>query len=226
MGLERAINKRGGLGGRSISGQKDLADIGSTETQSSKENAEGGRFFCAFCLQFESYMSTQKSRAKTIGANQCRDARQRLRDKANIVPPPRPRPGNNPEPSQARLPVVTIRQTRTLAHRPVFLTGDALVEMLTRDGHKLTARRIVRDEIPAIVGQLAQWTADPKIDVVISTGSTGVTGRDGWEEILKHQLDTRFRPRNLVELMPRLQEHLRRSHQPQSSWSARADHDG
>ncbi|MBL8707658.1 MAG: molybdenum cofactor biosynthesis protein B [Rhodospirillaceae bacterium] len=148
-------------------------------------------------------------------------------------------------------------------------SGDSLVEMLTRDGHKLAARAIVKDEVPAIVGQLTQWIAEPAIDVVISTGGTGITGRDvtpeafdrviekridgfgelfrwlsfqkigtstiqsravggvaggtylfalpgspgacrdGWDEILKWQLDNRHRPCNLVELMPRLQEHLR-----------------
>jgi molybdopterin adenylyltransferase len=140
--------------------------------------------------------------------------------------------------------------------------------MIQRDGHKVAARQIVRDDQGAIVAQLKAWIADKAIDVVISTGGTGVTGRDvtpeafqsvfekeisgfgemfrmisfpkigtsalqsratggvaggtylfalpgspsacrdGWEEILKHQLDNRFRPCNLVELMPRLQEHL------------------
>ena len=163
--------------------------------------------------------------------------------------------------------ILTVSDSRTAADDR---SGNALVEMLTRDGHKLAARTIVKDEIPAIVGQLTQWIADPEIDVVISTGGTGVTGRDvtpeafervfekkidgfgelfrwisfqkvgtstiqsravggvaggtylfalpgspsacrdGWEEILKHQLDNRFRPCNLVELMPRLLEHLRR----------------
>jgi len=148
-------------------------------------------------------------------------------------------------------------------------SGDSLVAMLTRDGHKLAARAIVKDEVPVIVGQLTQWIAEPAIDVVISTGGTGITGRDvtpeafdqviekridgfgelfrwlsfqkigtstiqsravggvaggtylfalpgspgacrdGWDEILKWQLDNRHRPCNLVELMPRLQEHLR-----------------
>jgi molybdopterin adenylyltransferase len=132
-------------------------------------------------------------------------------------------------------------------------------------------RRIVKDDTAAIVAQLRRWIADPAIDVVISTGGTGVTGRDvtpeafqsvyekeiagfgelfrwlsyqkvgtstiqsratagvaggtylfalpgspgacrdGWEDIIKHQLDNRQRPCNLVELMPRLQEHLTRA---------------
>lgn len=162
--------------------------------------------------------------------------------------------------------ILTVSDTRTAADDR---SGDALKEMLTRDGHHLAARAIVKDEIPAIVGQLSDWIADPNIDVVISTGGTGVTGRDvtpeafervfekkiegfgelfrwisfqkvgtstiqsravggvangtylfalpgspsacrdGWDEILKWQLDNRHRPCNLVELMPRLQEHLR-----------------
>ena len=138
-----------------------------------------------------------------------------------------------------------------------------------RDGHRLAAKIIVKDERAEIVAQLKAWIADPEIDAVISTGGTGVTGRDvtpeafesvfekkiegfgelfrwlsfqkigtstiqsratggvaggtylfalpgspsaardGWEEILKWQLDNRLRPCNLVELMPRLNEHLR-----------------
>jgi molybdenum cofactor biosynthesis protein B len=162
--------------------------------------------------------------------------------------------------------ILTVSDSRTAADDR---SGDALTEMLVRDGHKLAARAIVKDEIPAIVGKLTEWIANPDIDVVISTGGTGVTGRDvtpeafervfekridgfgelfrwisfqkvktstiqsravggvaggtylfalpgspsacrdGWDEILKWQLDNRHRPCNLVELMPRLQEHLR-----------------
>jgi molybdenum cofactor biosynthesis protein B len=147
-------------------------------------------------------------------------------------------------------------------------SGRTLVEMIEGAGHKVAARRIVKDEAPAIAAQLREWIADPAVDVVIATGGTGVTGRDvtpeafesvfekkidgfgelfrwlsyqkvgtstiqsratggvaggtylfalpgspgacrdGWEGILVHQLDNRHRPCNLVELMPRLQEHL------------------
>ena len=147
-------------------------------------------------------------------------------------------------------------------------SGRTLAEMIERDGHKVAARKIVRDDAAAITAQLKEWIADPAIDAVISTGGTGVTGRDvtpeafqsvfekeiggfgemfrmisfqkvgtsalqsravggvaggtylfalpgspsacrdGWEEILRWQLDNRHRPCNLVELMPRLQEHL------------------
>jgi molybdenum cofactor biosynthesis protein B len=161
--------------------------------------------------------------------------------------------------------VLTVSDTRTEADDK---SGRTLAELITRDGHRVAARTIVRDDVAAITAQLKAWIADPHVDVVISTGGTGVTGRDvtpeafrqvyekeiegfgelfrmlsyekvksstmqsratggvaggtylfalpgspgacrdGWEEILKWQLDSRFRPCNLVELMPRLQEHL------------------
>jgi hypothetical protein len=77
--------------------------------------------------------------------------------------------------------------------------------------------------IPDPATSARSWIADGAIDVVIATG--GVAGgtylfalpgspgacRDGWDDILKWQLDSRFRPCNLVELMPRLQEHLKAS---------------
>jgi molybdenum cofactor biosynthesis protein B len=163
--------------------------------------------------------------------------------------------------------VMTVSDSRTEANDT---SGKALVDLVARDGHVLKARTIVKDEQTAIVAQLKAWIADPEIDVVISTGGTGVTGRDvtpeafesvfekkidgfgelfrwlsyqkigtstiqsratggvanatylfalpgspsaardGWEEILKFQLDNRLRPCNLVELMPRLNEHLKK----------------
>ena len=162
--------------------------------------------------------------------------------------------------------VLTVSDTRTLADDK---SGQTLVDMIQRDGHKVAARAIVKDDVPAITDQLRAWIGDPDIDVVISTGGTGVTGRDvtpeafeqvfekkiegfgelfrwisfqkvgtstiqsravggvahgtylfalpgspsacrdGWDEILKPQLDNRHRPCNLVELMPRLEEHRR-----------------
>ena len=162
--------------------------------------------------------------------------------------------------------VLTVSDTRSEAEDK---SGRTLAEMIQRDGHKLAAKAIVRDEVAAIVAQLRAWIADPRIDVIISTGGTGLTGRDvtpeafrqvyekeiegfgelfrqisyekvktstmqsratgglaggtylfalpgspgacrdGWEEILRWQLDSRHRPCNLVELMPRLQEHLK-----------------
>ena len=162
--------------------------------------------------------------------------------------------------------VLTVSDTRTLADDK---SGQSLVDMIQRDGHKVAARAIVKDDVAAITDQLRAWIGDPDIDVVISTGGTGVTGRDvtpeafeqvfekkiegfgelfrwisfqkvgtstiqsravggvahgtylfalpgspsacrdGWDEILKPQLDNRHRPCNLVELMPRLEEHRR-----------------
>ena len=162
--------------------------------------------------------------------------------------------------------VLTVSDTRTAADDK---SGQTLVDMIGRDGHRVVARAIVRDDVAAITAQLRTWIADPNVDVVISTGGTGVTGRDvtpeafrqvyekeiegfgelfrmlsyekvktstiqsratggvaggtylfalpgspgacrdGWDDILKWQLDSRHRPCNLVELMPRLQEHLK-----------------
>ena len=162
--------------------------------------------------------------------------------------------------------VLTVSDTRSEADDT---SGRTLAEMIAAAGHKVAAKRIVRDDRESIVRQLKEWIADPAIDVVISTGGTGVTGRDvtpeafeavyekeiagfgeifrmlsyqkvgtstiqsratggvaggtylfalpgspgacrdGWEGILVHQLDNRHRPCNLVELMPRLQEHLK-----------------
>jgi molybdopterin adenylyltransferase len=164
--------------------------------------------------------------------------------------------------------VLTVSDTRTEEDDK---SGRTLEELITRDGHRVVARTIVRDDITAITAQLKRWIADPHVDAVISTGGTGVTGRDvtpeafrqvyekeiegfgelfrmlsyqkvgtstiqsratggvaggtylfalpgspgacrdGWDDILKWQLDSRFRPCNLVELMPRLQEHLKAS---------------
>jgi molybdenum cofactor biosynthesis protein B len=161
--------------------------------------------------------------------------------------------------------ILTVSDTRGIADDR---SGRTLAEMIERDGHRVAARKIVRDEKDAIAAQLRTWIDDPDVDVVISTGGTGVTGRDvtpeafqsvfekeiagfgelfrmvsfqkvgtsalqsravggvaggtylfalpgspsacrdGWDEILRWQLDNRHRPCNLVELMPRLQEHL------------------
>jgi len=161
--------------------------------------------------------------------------------------------------------VLTVSDTR----RPEDdKSGQVLADRITEAGHNLAARTIVRDDVAAIQAQLRAWIADPLIDAVISTGGTGLTGRDvtpeafmgvyekeiegfgelfrlvsfdkirsstmqsratgglangtylfalpgspgacrdGWDEILKYQLDARHKPCNLVELMPRLKEHL------------------
>jgi len=166
-----------------------------------------------------------------------------------------------------RIAVLTVSDTRTLADDR---SGDVLVGRLEKAGHVLAARDIVTDDRDLIAARLREWIADPGVDVVISTGGTGLTGRDvtveahrdvyekeidafgtyftivsmekvgtsaiqsracggvaggtylfalpgspgackdGWDGILAHQLDYRHMPCNFVEIMPRLQEHLRR----------------
>ena len=162
-----------------------------------------------------------------------------------------------------RIAVLTVSDTRTAADDR---SGDTLVERLTTAGHVLAARAIAVDDVPVLVRQLNRWIDDPQIDCIISTGGTGVTGRDvtpealaqvwdkeipgfgelfrwlsyqsigtstvqsratagvargtylfalpgstgavrdGWDGILSSQLDSRHRPCNFVELMPRLME--------------------
>ena len=161
--------------------------------------------------------------------------------------------------------VLTVSDTRTAANDT---SGDTLAARVQQAGHLLADRAIERDDVATIERRLRGWIADPAIDVVITTGGTGITGRDvtpeafdrvlekriegfgelfrmlsyrkigtstmqsramagvaggtylfalpgstgavkdGWDDILVSQLDNRFRPCNLVELMPRLQEHL------------------
>ena len=167
-----------------------------------------------------------------------------------------------------RIAVLTISDSRTPA---TDKSGDTLVDRLTGAGHILAARAIERDDRAAIAAHLRRWCADPAIDVILSTGGTGLTGRDvsieahrdvyekeieafgpvfasvslakigtsaiqsratggvalgtylfalpgspgacrdAWDEILLPQLDYRHRPCNLVEIMPRLDEHKRRT---------------
>ena len=162
--------------------------------------------------------------------------------------------------------VLTVSDTRTMADDK---SGATLVERVEAAGHHCVAREIVRDEPDMIEEILRRWIADEAVDCVITTGGTGITGRDvtpeafdrvlekkiegfgelfrmlsyqkigtstmqsralggvaggtylfalpgstgackdGWDDILKWQLDSRHRPCNLVELMPRLLEHLK-----------------
>jgi molybdopterin adenylyltransferase len=166
-----------------------------------------------------------------------------------------------------RICVLTVSDTRRLADDK---SGDTLVERLTGAGHSLAARAIVPDDVEAIRAQVRAWISNSDVDVVITTGGTGFTGRDvtpealeplfekrmegfswvfhqisfqkigtstvqsratagvaggtyifclpgspgacrdGWDGILALQLDFRHRPCNFVEIMPRLDEHLRR----------------
>ena len=71
--------------------------------------------------------------------------------------------------------VLTVSDTRTLEDDK---SGEALVDRIAGAGHELAAREIVPDDRDAIVAKLEEWIADPEVDVVLSTGGTGVTGRD------------------------------------------------
>jgi len=163
--------------------------------------------------------------------------------------------------------VMTISDTRTLADDK---SGQTLVDRITAAGHRLVGRTIVTDDIEKIRAAANAFLADASVDAIITTGGTGLTGRDvtieamrplfekeiegfgvvfhmisfakiktstmqsratagvakgkyifclpgspgacrdGWDEILVHQLDYRHAPCNFVEIMPRLDEHLRR----------------
>ena len=166
-----------------------------------------------------------------------------------------------------RIAVLTVSDSRT---PETDTSGDTLTQRLTEAGHHLAARGIVQDDRAVIAAQLRAWCDRGDIDVILTTGGTGLTGRDvtveahrdvyekeieafgtvftwvsmqkigtsavqsratggvakgkylfalpgspgacrdAWDEILKPQLDYRHRPCNFVEIMPRLDEHLRR----------------
>jgi len=163
--------------------------------------------------------------------------------------------------------VLTVSDTRTLADDK---SGQTLADRIAQAGHTLKDRAIVTDDKDLIRDKVLSWSKDPSIDVVITTGGTGFTGRDvtpdalepifekrmdgfsevfhrisydkigtstiqsratggvvnatfvfvlpgspgackdAWDGILKAQLDYRHMPCNFVEIMPRLDEHLRR----------------
>ena len=166
-----------------------------------------------------------------------------------------------------RIAVLTVSDTRSLDQDR---SGQVLVDRLIAAGHVLADRKILPDERDEIAQQLRTWCANPEVDVVLTTGGTGLTGRDvtveahrdvyekeidafgtvftivsmqkigtsavqsratggvaqgtylfalpgspgackdAWDEILCKQLDYRHNPCNFVEIMPRLDEHLRR----------------
>src|SRR6202042_478028 len=166
-----------------------------------------------------------------------------------------------------KIAVLTISHSRSVKDDK---SGAVLVQRIVAAGHYVAERSVVTDDIEAIRGRIKAWIADPGIDVIISTGGTGFTGRDvtpeaveplfekkmegfatlflmvsygkigtsaiqtratagvagatyifclpgspgackdAWDDILVHQLDYRYRPCNFVEIMPRLDEHLRR----------------
>ena len=167
-----------------------------------------------------------------------------------------------------RIAVLTVSDTRSMEDDR---SGSTLVERIETAGHVLATRRIVPDEPTHIAATIAEWSEEGGIDVIITTGGTGFTGRDvtpetvepmftkrmegfsalfhaqsaakigtstiqsrataglvgttfvfvipgspgacrdAWDGILAAQLDYRHRPCNFVEIMPRLDEHMRRS---------------
>jgi molybdopterin adenylyltransferase len=167
-----------------------------------------------------------------------------------------------------KIAVLTVSDTREIAEDK---SGATLADRVQAAGHVLADRAIVKDEVDEIRRRVKGWIADKSIDVIISTGGTGFTGRDvtpeaieplfekkmdgfaamflmvserkigtsaiqtratagvanatyifclpgspgackdAWDEILVHQLDYRYRPCNFVEILPRLDEHLRRA---------------
>ncbi|ROR34607.1 molybdenum cofactor biosynthesis protein B [Inmirania thermothiophila] len=85
-----------------------------------------------------------------------------------------------------RIAVLTVSDTRT---EETDTSGRTLVERLQAAGHLLAERRIVPDDIYRIRAVVAAWIADPEVDAVITTGGTGVTGRDGTPEAVAPLLD-------------------------------------
>lgn len=82
--------------------------------------------------------------------------------------------------------VLTVSDSRTLADD---ISGDKLQAAVESSGHALAARDIVKDDQYEIRAVLSQWIVDPKIDAVVTTGGTGITGRDGTPEAIKPLLD-------------------------------------
>jgi molybdopterin adenylyltransferase len=85
-----------------------------------------------------------------------------------------------------RIAVLTVSDTRTFADD---CSGDRLVERLSSAGHRLAARAILKDDADLIAAQLERWIDDPEVEVVLTTGGTGVTGRDVTPEALARVWD-------------------------------------
>lgn len=82
--------------------------------------------------------------------------------------------------------ILTVSDTRSEADDT---SGQTLAQRLSEAGHRLADRRIVPDDIYRIRAVVSQWIADPQVQVVITTGGTGVTGRDGTPEALRVLFD-------------------------------------
>jgi molybdenum cofactor biosynthesis protein B len=85
--------------------------------------------------------------------------------------------------------VLTVSDTRTATNDT---SGDTLAARIEAAGHRVVARAIARDDADAITAHLRTWIADPQTDVVITTGGTGVTGRDVTPEAFDRVLEKRI----------------------------------
>ncbi|HYS45914.1 MAG TPA: molybdopterin-binding protein, partial [Rhizomicrobium sp.] len=85
-----------------------------------------------------------------------------------------------------RVAVLTVSDTRD---EESDTSGKLLADRVARDGHILAARRMVKDDVAEIRAQIKEWIADPQVDVVISTGGTGLTGRDVTPEAIQPLFD-------------------------------------
>ena len=94
----------------------------------------------------------------------------------------------SPEPNfmPLRIAALTVSDTRT---RATDRSGDVLVQRIMESGHTLAARELLRDDADTIEALLRQWIADPAIDVIVSTGGTGITGRDVTPEAFARVLE-------------------------------------
>ena len=77
--------------------------------------------------------------------------------------------------------VLTVSDTRTVANDT---SGDYLSEQLQQAGHRLIARNLIPDDIYQLRAVVSQWIADPSVEIILTTGGTGLTGRDGTPEAL------------------------------------------
>lgn len=85
-----------------------------------------------------------------------------------------------------RLAIMTVSDSRTLDNDT---SGDALVKMATADGHEIVERLLVPDDIYRIRYEVSRWIIDPTVEAVITTGGTGLTGRDGTPEAVTPLFD-------------------------------------
>ena len=88
-----------------------------------------------------------------------------------------------------RIAVLTVSDSRTAADDRA---GDLLAERLQRDGHALAERALVADDVHAVRARVSAWLVDPGVQVILTTGGTGVTGRDGTPEAVAPLLDKRI----------------------------------